>query len=133
MNEGISLVVVPLLWVEDMATSMEFYGRLGFETVDVWKPNDRPMWCSLKFGDAELMLQQSEGEIGLAEQESVTSEIELYFVCSDVELLYQSYVSNGLKVSKPRTAFYPMKQIFLQDPDGRTLCFETPVPAQNND
>ncbi len=133
MSEGISVVVVPLLWVEDMAISMAFYGRLGFETVDTWEPDDRPMWCSLKFGDAELMLQQSEGEIDSKERKSRVREIELYFICNDVERLYQSYASDGLNVSKPRTAFYPMKQIFLRDPDGRTLCFETAVPTQNNE
>lgn len=130
MNQAVKVDVVPLLWVGNMAKSLEFYGQLGFEVVETWEPDSAIQWCSLRFGDAELMLQQAENSTSTNVREPDGCGIELYFVCSDVQELYQRYTQVGLKTSKPRTAFYPMDQIFLQDPDGRTLCFETPVPVQ---
>ncbi|MXZ45202.1 MAG: hypothetical protein F4Z01_09595 [Gammaproteobacteria bacterium] len=63
-------------------------------------------------------------------QEKPTSEnngIQLYFITDDVDALYTQILANGLKVSVPKIEFYGMKQIFLTDPDGRTLCFESLV------
>ena len=130
MNQAVKVDVVPLLWVRNMANSLEFYRQLGFEVVETWEPESAIQWCSLRFGDAQLMLQQTEDSTATNVQEADGSGIELYFVCSDLKALYQRYSRAGLKSTKPRTAFYPMEQIFLRDPDGRSLCFETPVPVQ---
>lgn len=130
MNQAVRVNVVPLLWVGNMAKSLDFYRQLGFEVIETWEPESAIQWCSLRFGDAELMLQQTEDSTPANVPTANGGGIELYIICSDVKALYQRYSRAGLNTTKPRTAFYPMEQIFLRDPDGRSLCFETPVPVQ---
>jgi len=36
-------------------------------------------------------------------------------------------VSRGLKLDPPRTAYYGMNQLFVPEPNGYALCFESPV------
>lgn len=122
-----SVIVSPLIWVDDIATSVDFYERLGFSVSETWTPEGKLMWCSMKLDQAEIMLQQSTNEESERVPSRTHQEIELYFICDDVDSLHISFKSNGLKASTPRMAFYPMKQTFLKDPDGRTICFETLV------
>ena len=84
----------------------------------------------MKFDQAEIMLQQREDEDKTRSQTSGQQEIELYFICEDVDSLYLAFEREGLQASKPKTAFYAMKQTFLKDPDGRTICFESQVSTQ---
>lgn len=119
--------MAPLLWVKNIRKSLAFYERLGFNVNDTWEPEGKLTWCSMSFDGAELMLQQQADETTLATEERVHEEIELYFICVNVDSLFQTYTEQGIQVSKPKRAFYPMKQMFLEDPDGRTLCFETPA------
>lgn len=127
MADNPSVIVAPLLWVDDIAESLDFYERIGFTVSETWKPEGRLMWCSIKFDQAELMLQQRGDEDNEKSQGHDHQEIELYFVCDDVDSLYRAFQEQGLKASKPKNAFYSMKQTFLKDPDGRTICFETQV------
>ena len=127
MESKFAIAVVPLLWVNDIEVSIEFFGRLGFGVSETWEPEGKVEWCSMKFENAELMLQQSDKTSSTKSHPLAAQEIELYFVCNDVDSLYRHYKHVGLAVSKPKVAFYPMKQMFIRDPDGRSICFETPV------
>ncbi|MCY3884010.1 MAG: VOC family protein [Gammaproteobacteria bacterium] len=127
MDDNVSVNVVPLLWVDNIENSLQFYNRLGFRVVETWRPNGCLTWCSIKLADAELMLQQRDDSESDKDQVRSHDEVELYFVCNDVDSLYRFFSTQGLQASTPKQAFYPMKQVFLRDPDGRTICFETPV------
>lgn len=130
MVDAFSVSVVPLLWVDDIENSLAFYKRLGFSVSETWKPDGILTWCNIKMEQAELMLQQrTEGTTDLAGNRA-HEEIDLYFICNDVDSLYGTLVGNGLKATKPKRAFYPMIQVFLTDPDGRTICFESPVSTE---
>lgn len=130
MDDTRSLVVAPLLWVSDIAKSLEFYKRVGFSVRETWEPNRTLLWCGMKFGQAEIMLQQLQDEDNKRLQTSGRQEIELYFICEDVDSLHFAFEKAGLRASKPKTAFYAMKQTFLKDPDGRTICFESQVSTK---
>ena len=130
MEKETSVRVVPLLWTASIESSIHFYKSLGFRIVELWTPKGSVEWCSMKFAESEIMLQQeSDQQPDKPRQHS--EGIELYFICSDVDELYSRFSAAGIEASAPKIAFYPMKQVFLKDPDDRLICFETPV-TQND-
>jgi uncharacterized glyoxalase superfamily protein PhnB len=48
----------------------------------------------------------------------------LYFSCPDVDGAYEQFQAKGVIVEKPKVAPYGMKQVYLRDPDGYSLCFQ---------
>jgi hypothetical protein len=48
----------------------------------------------------------------------------LFIGCPDVDGAYEQLRSKGINVSKPKVAWYGMKQINLKDPDGFGICFQ---------
>jgi len=116
----------PLLFVEDLPRSLEFYrDRLGFETVAEAQADGRVFWCRLRRGGASIMLQQAEAEDGPAEGRG--RGVALYLVCDDVDALRQEFVARGMSLREPEIAPYGMKQLTVPDPDGYAVCFECPV------
>jgi uncharacterized glyoxalase superfamily protein PhnB len=53
----------------------------------------------------------------------------LYFGCPDVDGVYQHLRANGVTVEPPTVAPYGMKQLYVKDPDGFSLCFQWAVNA----
>jgi glyoxylase I family protein len=48
----------------------------------------------------------------------------IYFSCPDVDGAYRHLREKGLNIQQPKVAWYGMKQLYLQDPDGFGLCFQ---------
>ena len=117
---------VPLLLVEDISRSREFYcDGLGFQQTDQWEQNGQLAWCWLQHGGAALMLQQAEESDPPAEMRG--KGVTFYFLCEDVDVLYADLVQRGTDATQPSVAYYGMKQTLLTDPDGYSLCFESRV------
>jgi hypothetical protein len=53
----------------------------------------------------------------------------LFIGCPDVDLAYKHLRAHGVAVEAPVVASYGMKQLYLKDPDGFTLCFQWAVDA----
>ena len=53
--------------------------------------------------------------------------VTFYFLCDDVDVVFSEIQTRNIEISNPETAFYGMKQLFIQDPDGYQLCFESKV------
>jgi glyoxylase I family protein len=117
----------PLIQVFDMDTSLRFYcDLLGFELVEKSKGAG---WAWLRHGDAELMLNTAydDGERPqtpdpmrvLGHQDTA-----LFVGCPDVDGAYEYLRTKGVDVSKPKIAWYGMKQMYLKDPDGFGICFQ---------
>ena len=111
----------PLFNSNNLERLLEFYKSLGFELVNSWEPDGEIQWCLVEFEGAPLMLQQNDDE------PAERRDIEIYVVCDDVVPIRERWVMDGIPVSKPHDAFYGMRQIFLRDPDGRTICFESVI------
>lgn len=114
----------PLFNSNNLARLVEFYQELGFEMVNSWEPDGELQWCLVEFEGAPLMLQQSD------DLAVVRRDIEIYIVCDDVLPIRERWIRKGLAVSKAHDAFYGMRQIFIKDPDGRTICFESVIKEQ---
>jgi uncharacterized glyoxalase superfamily protein PhnB len=116
--------LVPLLFVQDIEQSAAFYrDRLGFKLTQTWEPDGRLAWCRLQRGAAAVMLQQACEEDGPPECRG--HGVGLFFQCDDVERLFAEFSERGLSTDPPQSAFYGMTQIFVRDPDGYELCFQS--------
>jgi len=57
----------------------------------------------------------------------------LYFGCPDVDAVYAHLCEKGVHVKPPKVAFYGMKQMYVHDPDGYSLCFQWPAAQPGTD
>lgn len=128
--------LAPLIQVYDMPEALAFYcGGLGFERVaaspEVETPEGRfSHWAWLRLGGAHLMLNTAydEGERPPERdpaRQAAHGDTALYFDCPDPEAAYAFLRDKGFDVAPPRTAHYGMLQLYLSDPDGYELCFQT--------
>ncbi len=51
----------------------------------------------------------------------------IYFGCPDVDAAYAYLRARGVAAKEPRIAHYGMKQLYVSDPDGYSLCFQWPA------
>jgi uncharacterized glyoxalase superfamily protein PhnB len=131
---------VPLLAVFDVPRSIAFYrDALGFEVTNTSKPftgaKDDYGWAMLRINDVRLMLNNMyEDNIRPAapDQARVTSHADtiIYFTCRDVDGAYATLRAQGIAASEPKIAYYGMKQTYVTDPDGYTLCFQWPASSE---
>ena len=125
--------LAPLLQVFDMPTSIRFYRDvLGFEVIHQSSPGEHFDWAMLRLGNAELMLNtayESDSRPVTPEPARIAAHEDtcLYFGCPDVDATYAYLHSMGVKGNPPVTAPYGMRQLYLLDPDGFSLCFQWPA------
>jgi catechol 2,3-dioxygenase-like lactoylglutathione lyase family enzyme len=130
--------LTPLLSVWDMPEAVAFYrDRLGFEVVgsspEIEAAEGRYFhWAWLRRDGAELMLNTAydAGERPAVRDRArwaAQADTYLYIGCDDVDAVHADLARRGLSLDPPRLADYGMRQLFLRDPDGHTLCFQTPA------
>jgi catechol 2,3-dioxygenase-like lactoylglutathione lyase family enzyme len=129
--------VAPLLQVYDMPASVHFYrDLLGFTLVTTSPPlggQDRFHWCLLRLGSAEIMLNTAyefddeRPAVPAPERVAAHDDTCLYFGCPDVDAAYEELRAKGVPVQSPRIASYGMRQMYLHDPDGFSVCFQWPA------
>jgi len=119
--------IVSLLEVSSMEASLEFYvEKLGFEMVRNWAPDHQILWCKLDLEACSVMLQQSENPDQLF---GAGKGVILYGVVDDIDRYHARIVANGVSATDVATSFYGMKQSYVTDPDGYSLCFGVWVDA----
>jgi glyoxylase I family protein len=117
----------PLIQVFDMDNSLHFYCELlGFEIVEKAAGGG---WAWLRQGNAELMLNTAYDEGERPEKPDPArllghQDTGLFIGCPDVDSAYDYLHAKGVDVSKPKVAWYGMKQMSLKDPDGFGICFQ---------
>ena len=126
--------VCTLLQVFDMPASVRFYRDvLGFEIVSTSaREGDQFDWGWLRLNDTNLMLntayeQDDRPAQPISSRVSAHGDTCLYFRCEDVDGAYRHLVAHGLDVKEPKVAPYGMKQLYVRDPDGYSLCFQWPT------
>jgi glyoxylase I family protein len=123
--------LVPLLQVFDMPSSVTFYRDiLGFEVVAQSEPGDNFDWGMLRRDGMVLMLNTayeresrpvSPDRLRMAAHDDTA----LFFDCPDPDAAYAYLCGRGLKAQAPVTTRYGMKQVYVSDPDGYSLCFQS--------
>jgi catechol 2,3-dioxygenase-like lactoylglutathione lyase family enzyme len=127
--------VSPLVQVFDMPRSIRFYRDvLGFAVTGrspaMSGDPDDVNWAMLQLSDATIMLNTAyDPEEVPAEPEAARwsghQDTCLYFGCPDVDAAYRHIVAQGVDVDPPKVAWYGMKQLYLKDPDGFGICFQS--------
>jgi catechol 2,3-dioxygenase-like lactoylglutathione lyase family enzyme len=132
--------LAPLLQVFDMPTSVAFYRDvLGFEVVTSAGPSDDVGWVLLRLNHGvELMLNTAYEKPDRPPGPDPTriaahGDAAIYFACPEVDAVYRHLRVNGVAVKEPAIAPYGMKQLYVSDPDGYTLCFQWPATQQTRD
>lgn len=105
--------LIPMLPVANIARSVEFYGKLGFE---VENRNDEWRWAMLRFGECRLMIDQSINPHPGMPRTGV-----LYLYPSDIVGYHAQVRSNGIDIPDLETTFYGLTEFRLDDPDGNRL------------
>ena len=129
--------LTPMIQVFDMPESVAFYLRLGFEvggaSPEIEGPEGRYFhWCGLHCGDVRLMLNTAY-DTGKRPPERDPMRWAghrhtcLYIACPDPDAAYAHLVSRGIEAEPPQVQDYGMKQVYLRDPDGYTICFQAPA------
>lgn len=126
----------PLIQVFDMPRSLAFYrDLLGFTRTDADSNAvaDDCDWCLLRLGDAWLMLNtayerherppapdpariEAHGDTGL-----------FISVEGGLDRLAVLLTGNRVAHTPPQTQPYGMRQLYVRDPDGYTICFQHPA------
>lgn len=128
--------ITPLIQVYDMNEALGFYrDGLGFELVAASDEVDAPEgryfhWCTLRLGAAHLMLNtaydagERPRERDPARQQA-HRDTGLFLNCPDPDAVAAELREKGIAAQGPKTAPYGMRQLYLRDPDGYELCFQT--------
>ncbi len=116
------------LGVLDVAGSIAFYERLGFETIEVEPADGSFSWAELSFHGSRLMLQQIGGLAdhlpGIARQLTKPSHAIVLRVGSmdDAEALYRHFDELGVECQTGlRRTAYGTTEFSIVDPDGYVL------------
>jgi catechol 2,3-dioxygenase-like lactoylglutathione lyase family enzyme len=127
--------LAPLLQVFDMPASVHFYRDvMGFEvaTTSPARGADDFDWVLLRTGDTELMLNTAfecdkrPSALG-ASRKDAHRDTGLFFGCQDLDQAYAHLRDAGISLAPPKTAPYGMRQLWLEDPDGYTICLQWPA------
>jgi catechol 2,3-dioxygenase-like lactoylglutathione lyase family enzyme len=105
--------LIPMLPVQSMPASVEFYQKLGFS---VEQRNDDWGWAMLRFDECRLMVDQSINRDRGGLRQSV-----LYLYPDNIVEYHQQVRRNGLAVPDLEVTFYGLTEFRLEDPDRNRL------------
>jgi uncharacterized glyoxalase superfamily protein PhnB len=120
--------LVPMLNVSNIEKSLRFYEEaFGFEVISDPKMVQKWKWATIRSGDTELMISESEGnpnlEMGINSHSNSNWPCVYYFHPDSVEALYDHVIKCGYKPTALEITFYGMNEFSIQDPDGHLLSF----------
>ncbi len=120
--------LIPMLNVSNIETSLYFYEKaLGFQIVSPADAVKEWRWATIRSGNTELMLSESQCDLGLKKEIDPHSDASwptiLYFYPDDISTLHAHVTQEGYKPTPLQVTFYGMKEFSLQDPDGHVLSF----------
>ena len=111
--------LVALAYVADVARSMTFYEKLGFEVGNSHADasSGQVVWAAMERGNASLMLSKASGPVDAGQQAVL-----FYLYYDDIVATREAFAAKGLSVGAMSYPFYcPKGEFRLEDPDGYVL------------
>jgi uncharacterized glyoxalase superfamily protein PhnB len=137
---------------KDIAKSLSFYrDKLGFQMKESWPSDDAPMWCNMVLGRQSIMLgaamdPKQVGDMCAHDPEAAPDHVRAaerfqkhpagvglhtYLQVEDVDAYFGKVGKKGIEPSlAPRTQFYGIREMHVDDPDGYRLVFYHPVTME---
>ena len=120
--------LTPMLNISDIEASLDFYRRaLDFEVVSPLDLVKEWRWATIRSGDIELMLSETESPPELAKnidpQHTTSWPTIFYFYPDNVVALHQRVADAGFNPGPVEVTCYGMREFSVQDPDGHCLSF----------
>lgn len=124
--------LVPSLGVSDLRRSTAFYSEFfGFTLLDSWENEaGEVVWCWLRSGVTELMLQQLSPDEQITLEPAVGQSWVLYLRPTDIDEMREALVAADIEVSEISLTVYGARECFLVDPDGYELWLSVPEQGQ---
>src|SRR5687768_1314276 len=122
--------LIPSLGVSDIDRSRDFYRRFfGLELVDSFEDEDagRMVWCWLRAGGAELMLQQLAADQQIRLNPAIGQSWVVYLRVDDLDGVHRQLSQGGFPASDIAPTQYDTREFHVQDPDGYDLWVSAPV------
>lgn len=141
------------LTCKDMAKSVAFYkDKLGFHMKESWPEQGTPMWCNMVMNGQSVMLGAAMDPDMVGEMCSKDAEaapvyrrnaelykahpagvgIAIYLQVTDVDDYAKRTKAKGIKpLLSPRSQFYGIRELQLDDPDGYRLIFFHPIAMES--
>jgi len=141
-----------MLTSSNMAKSVAFYrDKLGFTMKESWPSEDAPQWCNLMLDGQSIMLgaamdpakvgEMCQGDAAAekhwrkASQEFIDNKpgvgMQVYVMVPDIDAYHAEIKERGVAVeAEPKTQFYGIREVPVDDPDGYRLILFTPVAME---
>jgi len=152
-NEERHFPISVILTVRDPKASIAYYrDKLGFQLEACWPDDQNPMWANLMLAGQSMMIGTNMQASDIAEwckTDDAKREYKLrlsneftknkhgvgiatYISVPDVDAFHSTITKKGVKVTTaPKTQFYGIRELVLEDPDGYTFMFYTTVKMEN--
>jgi catechol 2,3-dioxygenase-like lactoylglutathione lyase family enzyme len=109
--------LIPFVQVSDVARSIDFYARLGFEVADTYVHDDVLDFASLASGNARTMLVRAAGPV-----ESRRQSVSFYLYTADLDRLRAELLDQGIGAGPIVDGSPgPKREMSVRDPDGYRL------------
>lgn len=111
------------LGVADIERSIDFYRKhFGFEPADEYRSEGEIVWCCLRSGNGELMLQRLDAEMTRRLQARAGRQTFVIHLRADhIRSIWNSLRSADLKPSTLKQTSYGTEEFLVEDPDGYEL------------
>lgn len=127
--------LIPSLGVADLRRSIAFYRDFfGFTVVDAYEDDaGKPVWCWLRSGLAELMLQQLSAEQQIALEPALGQSWVLYLRPANLDEAHSALHAADVEVTDITETTYGARECFATDPDGYELWLSEPESGRGPD
>jgi len=127
--------LLPSLGVSDLRRSIAFYRDFfGFSLVDHFDDESGDtVWCWLRSGVAELMLQQLTPDQQITLEPALGQSWVMYIRPADIDDMRARLLAAGVAVGDIDVTSYGARECFVRDPDGYELWLSMPEAGKGPD